>query len=100
MWSISAPWSMAPEARAALLRLIADAIYRHAKGDPDKLARRILEDIEAAEYDISKRPSIEGKLIGGRRLRNPMLASRAAAEQLVPPSNRRRYAERWPLWRG
>ncbi|HXP04454.1 MAG TPA: hypothetical protein VN808_10055 [Stellaceae bacterium] len=38
-----------------LLRLIADAIYRHAKGDPDMLARRVLEGIEAAEYEISKR---------------------------------------------
>jgi hypothetical protein len=42
-----------------LLRLIADAIYRHAKGDPDMLARRILEDIEVAEYEIAKRPPIQ-----------------------------------------
>jgi hypothetical protein len=34
---------MTPEDRSALLRLIADAIYRHAKGDSDMLARRILE---------------------------------------------------------
>jgi hypothetical protein len=47
--------SMTPEDRSVLLRLIADAIYRHAKGDPDMLARRILEGIEAAEYEISKR---------------------------------------------
>jgi hypothetical protein len=46
---------MTPEDRSALLRLIADAIYRHAKGDPDMLARRILEAIEAAEYEIGKR---------------------------------------------
>jgi hypothetical protein len=46
---------MTPEDRSVLLRPIADAIYRHAKGDPDMLARRILEDIEAAEYEISKR---------------------------------------------
>jgi hypothetical protein len=50
---------MTTEDRAALLRLIADAIYRHAKGDPDMLARRILEEIEAAEYDIAKRPPTE-----------------------------------------
>lgn len=43
---------MKPDERAGLLRLITDAIYRHAKGDPDMLARRILEDIEAAEYEI------------------------------------------------
>jgi hypothetical protein len=54
MWSISARWSMTPEDRATLLRLIADAIYRHAKGDPDMLARRILEEIEAAAYEIAK----------------------------------------------
>ena len=45
---------MTPDDRATLLRLIADAIYRHAKGDPDMLARRILEEIEAAEYEIAK----------------------------------------------
>jgi hypothetical protein len=50
---------MTPDDRAALLRLIADAIYRHAKGDPDMLARRILEDIEAAEYEIAKRHAIK-----------------------------------------
>ena len=43
---------MTPDGRSVLLRLIADAIYRHAKGDPDLLARRILEAIEAAEYEI------------------------------------------------
>jgi hypothetical protein len=46
---------MTPDDRSALLRLIADAIYRHAKGDPDMLARRILEGIEEADYEISKR---------------------------------------------
>jgi hypothetical protein len=45
---------MTPDDRGALLRLIADAIYRHAKGDPDMLARRILEDIEAAKFEIGK----------------------------------------------
>jgi hypothetical protein len=50
---------MTPDDRSVLLRLIADAIYRHAKGDPDMLARRILEDIEAAEYEIGKRSPIE-----------------------------------------
>jgi hypothetical protein len=56
---INAWRSMTPDDRSALLRLIADAIYRHAKGDPDMLARRILEDIEAAEYEIGKRPPIQ-----------------------------------------
>jgi len=46
---------MTPEDRSVLLRLIADAIYRLAKGDPDMLARRILEAIEVAEYEIGKR---------------------------------------------
>jgi hypothetical protein len=46
---------MTSDDRGALLRLIADAIYRHAKGDPDMLARRILKDIEAAGYEIGKR---------------------------------------------
>jgi hypothetical protein len=54
MWLINVR-PMTPNERAALLRLIADAIYRHAMGDPDMLARRILEDIEAAEYEIGKR---------------------------------------------
>jgi len=49
---------MTPDDRSVLLRLIADAIYRHAKGDPDMLARRILEAIEAAEYEIGKRAPI------------------------------------------
>jgi hypothetical protein len=48
---------MTPDERATLLRLIADAIYRHAEGDPDMLARRILEGIEAAEYEIARRPA-------------------------------------------
>jgi hypothetical protein len=39
--------------------LIADAIYRHAKGDPDMLARRVLEEIEVAEYEVATRPAIE-----------------------------------------
>jgi hypothetical protein len=39
---------MTTEDRAVLLRLVADAIYRHAKGDPDMLARR------AAEYRGSR----------------------------------------------
>jgi hypothetical protein len=52
--SITERRSMAPDHRATLLRLIADAVYRHAKGDPDMLARRILEEIEAAEYEIVK----------------------------------------------
>jgi hypothetical protein len=59
MLSTSARRSMTPEDRSALLRLIADAIFRHAKGDPDMLARRILEGIEAAEYEITKRSSAE-----------------------------------------
>jgi len=50
---------MTPDDRSVLLRLIADAIYRHAKGDPDMLARRILEDIETAEYEIGKRAPIQ-----------------------------------------
>jgi len=50
---------MTPDDRATLLRLIADAIYR-AKGDPDMLARRILEEMEAGEYEIAKRPLTEG----------------------------------------
>jgi hypothetical protein len=50
---------MTPDDRSVLLRLIADAIYRHAKGDPDMLARRILEDIEAAGYEIGQRSPIE-----------------------------------------
>jgi hypothetical protein len=45
---------MTPHDRGTLLRLIADAIYRHAKGDPDMRARRILEEIEAANYRIEK----------------------------------------------
>jgi hypothetical protein len=52
---------MTSDDRGALLRLIADAIYRHAKGDPDMLARRILEDIEAAGYEIDKRAPASGK---------------------------------------
>lgn len=55
---------MTPEDRSALLRLIADAIYRHAKGDPDMVARRILEAIENSEYEI-------GKAVPTRRSREP-----------------------------
>jgi hypothetical protein len=39
--------------------LIADAIDRYAEGDPDMLARRILKDIEAAEYEIARRRPID-----------------------------------------
>ena len=50
---------MTTEDRAVLLRLVADAIYRHAKGDTDMLACRILEEIEAVECEIAKRPPPE-----------------------------------------
>jgi hypothetical protein len=50
---------MTPDDRAALLRFIADAIDRLAKRDSDMLAPRILEDIEGAAYEISKRPLTE-----------------------------------------
>jgi hypothetical protein len=57
---------MTPDDRAALLRLIADAIYRHAKGDPDMLSRRILE-VRHCRVDHAARLGV-----GARSARQPL----------------------------
>ena len=44
---------MTTEERATLIRLIIDTLYRHAKGDPDLLARRIVDEIEATGRNVS-----------------------------------------------
>jgi hypothetical protein len=43
-----------PANRAVLVKLIAETIYRHANGDPNELAERIVAEIEAAGYETTK----------------------------------------------
>ena len=39
-------------------RVIFDAIWRHSKGDPEALARAILESLWEAGYDVTRRPDM------------------------------------------
>jgi hypothetical protein len=45
---------MTAEERTELVRLIIDTLYQHAKGDPDLLARRIVDEIEATGWNVSR----------------------------------------------
>jgi hypothetical protein len=52
---------MTPDDRAELTRLIIDTLFQHAKGDPDVLARRIVEEIEAKGSNVAKPIPIRNK---------------------------------------
>lgn len=44
--------------RAELIKLIINTMYQHAKGDPDLLARRIVDEIETTGWGITQPISI------------------------------------------
>jgi hypothetical protein len=39
--------------RAELIRLIIDTMYQHARGDPDLLARRIVDEMESKGWRVT-----------------------------------------------
>jgi hypothetical protein len=50
---------MTSEDRTAIVRLIIDTMYREAQGNPDMLARRIVDELEVQGWKISPPGLIE-----------------------------------------
>ena len=39
-------------------KIIAQAIWRHARGDPEALARQILDELHEAGYEVRPKPDL------------------------------------------
>lgn len=76
---------MTPKDRTELTRLITDTIELHAEGEPDMLARRVVEAIETKGWTVSSGmipifdPANKGRIVVGYRGPPPVELTRRPA---------------------